>query len=146
MDEVLIPAEFKNNNTPPEQTEKAFLGPHELEHACACVVDGLIIYLYVHSYMLNLYRSYIMFTGFSLMLQAFFRALTKLASALERTASAGDHLAGWMDDTAATFADQARIEREKKLAVLNHNRDQQAITLANTTGQVNTEEPAAVPA
>lgn len=83
-----------------------------------------------------------MFTSFSIMLQQFFGAATKLASALEKGASALDHLGGWTNDTAAAFADQAKFEREKKLAILAHNRAQQAITLAATNGQVEVEEPA----
>ena len=46
-------------------------------------------------------------------------AITKLGSAAEKTASALDHLAGWGDDTAAAFADEAKVERQKKLAILN---------------------------
>ncbi len=77
-----------------------------------------------------------MFTGFSLMLQAFFRALTQLATGLEKFASAFDSVGGWTKATAEAFADQAEVEREQKLAVLKHNRDEQAKTLANTSGQV----------
>ena len=83
-----------------------------------------------------------MFTSFSQMLQQIFGMFTKLASAGEKAASGLDHLGGWIDDTAAAFADQAKFEREKKLAILAHNRTQQAITLSNTTGQVELEEPA----
>jgi hypothetical protein len=84
-----------------------------------------------------------MFTGFSIMLQAFFRALTNVATMFEKFASAGNHIASWTDETSASFADQARVERQQKLAVLKHNRDQKQIELANTTGQVQTEAPAA---
>lgn len=87
-----------------------------------------------------------MFTAFSLMLQQLFAACTKLASAMEKGASALDHLGGWTNDTAASFADQARVEREQKLQVLNHNRDQQKIALANTQGQVQVDSgPAPAP-
>lgn len=77
-----------------------------------------------------------LFTGFSLMLQAAFRALTKTATAAEKLASAGDHLAGYLDDTAATFADQARVEREEKMAIFEHNLKLRKQQLANTTETV----------
>ena len=88
-----------------------------------------------------------MFTGFSIMLQAIFRAFTNVATMLEKFASAGNRVAEWTDDTAAAFADTARIEREQKLAVHKHNLAQQKIRLAATQGEVATEEapaPAAV--
>lgn len=87
-----------------------------------------------------------MFTAFSLMLQQLFAACTKLASAMEKGASALDHLGGWTNDTAASFADQAREEREQKLAILKHNRKQKQIELDRTTGQVPLEEAAPVAA
>lgn len=86
-----------------------------------------------------------MFTGFSIMLQAFFRALTNMATMIEKFASAGNRIAEWTDDTAASFADQARVEREQKLAVHKHNIAQQKIRLANTQGEIVTEAPAPVP-
>lgn len=88
-----------------------------------------------------------MFTSFSQMLQQIFGMFTKLASAGEKAASGLDHLGGWVDDTAASFADQAKADRQMKLAILNHNRKQKQIELDRTVGQVATEEePVAVPA
>jgi hypothetical protein len=95
-----------------------------------------------------------MFTSFSLMLQQIFSMFTKLASAGEKAASALDHLGGWTDDTAAAFADQARVEREQKLAILNHNMAQRKLALARTVGEVSLDstpapaapQPEAVPA
>lgn len=82
-----------------------------------------------------------MFTAFSMMLQQIFSMFTKLASAGEKAASALDHLGGWTEDTAASFADQAKADREQKLAILSHNRKQKQIELDRTIGQVSTEEP-----
>lgn len=81
-----------------------------------------------------------MFTSFSQMLQQIFGMFTKLASAGEKAASGLDHLGGWVDDTAASFADQAKADRQMKLAILNHNRKQKQIELDRTVGQVATEE------
>lgn len=77
-----------------------------------------------------------MFTGFSQMLQAIFRALTKAATATEKLASAGDHIAGYLDDTAATFADQAKVEREQKNAIFQHNLRIKKQEIANATGAI----------
>lgn len=77
-----------------------------------------------------------LFTGASLMIQACFRALTKTATAVEKVASAGDHLAGYLDDTAATFADQAKSEREQKMAIFQHNLKIQKEEIAKATGKL----------
>ena len=88
-----------------------------------------------------------LFTGFSLMLQAAFRALTKTATAAEKLASAGDHLAGYLDDTAATFADQAKAERLEKMAIFEHNLKIRKEEIAKATSQLalpnNTPQPEA---
>lgn len=86
-----------------------------------------------------------LFTGFSLMLQAVFRALTKTATAAEKLASAGDHLAGYLDDTAATFADQARVEREQKMAVFQHNLKMQKQAIEQATGPLAIPDTSAAP-
>lgn len=75
-----------------------------------------------------------LFTGFSLMVQAIFRAATKAATATEKLASAGDHIAGYLDDTAATFADQAKSEREQKNAIFQHNLAMKKKEIASATG------------
>jgi hypothetical protein len=77
-----------------------------------------------------------MFSGFSLMLQAIFRALTKLAQGTEKFAGAFDELGGVAEQTAKSFADQAAMEREAKLAIMRHNATEQAKALAATQGQV----------
>lgn len=52
------------------------------------------------------------------MFKQLFSAITLFFVATEKVASASNHLATWADETAAAFADEARIERQKKLANL----------------------------
>ena len=52
------------------------------------------------------------------MFKQLFSAITLFFVATEKVASAANHLATWGDETAAAFADEARIERSKKLAKL----------------------------
>lgn len=52
------------------------------------------------------------------MFKQLFVAITVYFTALERSAKAVDHLAQWAEETSAAFADEARIERQKKLALL----------------------------
>jgi LytS/YehU family sensor histidine kinase len=52
------------------------------------------------------------------MFKQLFTAITLYFKAAEKTASAVNHLADWAEETAAAFADEARIERQKKLAML----------------------------
>ena len=52
------------------------------------------------------------------MFKQLFVAITVYFTALERSAKAVDHLAQWAEETSAAFADEARIERQKKLAIL----------------------------
>lgn len=52
------------------------------------------------------------------MFKQLFSAITLFFVATEKVASASNHLATWADETAAAFADEARIERQKKLATL----------------------------
>ena len=52
-----------------------------------------------------------MFKEIGLAIQALFRAMTKLFGAAEKGASAVDHLASWADETAGSFADEARQDR-----------------------------------
>lgn len=82
------------------------------------------------------------FTGFSVMIQAIFRAATKAATATEKLASAGDHIAGYLDDTAATFADQAKSEREQKNAIFQHNLRIKKQEIAAATTALPIEAPA----
>lgn len=53
------------------------------------------------------------------MFKQFFTMFATLFAAGERGASALNHLAVALDDTAAAYADEQRIERAKKLALLN---------------------------
>ena len=52
------------------------------------------------------------------MFKQLFSAITLFFVATEKIASASNHLATWADETAAAFSDEARIERQKKLAKL----------------------------
>lgn len=52
------------------------------------------------------------------MFNAFFGFLTKLFTAAEKLASAGDHLATWADESAGQFEDEARLNRQIKLKEL----------------------------
>ena len=52
------------------------------------------------------------------MFKQLFLTITLFFVAVEKVASATNHLATWSDETAAAFADEARIERQKKLAIL----------------------------
>lgn len=52
------------------------------------------------------------------MFKQLFVSITLFFLATEKIASAANHLATWGDETAAAFADEARIERQKKLAKL----------------------------
>ena len=52
------------------------------------------------------------------MFKQLFSAITLFFVATEKLASASNHLATWADETSAAFADEARIERQKKLATL----------------------------
>ena len=52
------------------------------------------------------------------MFKQLFTAITLFFVATEKIASASNHLATWADETSAAFADEARIERQKKLAML----------------------------
>ena len=53
------------------------------------------------------------------MFKQLFMSITVFFVALEKSANAVNHLATWGEETAASFADEARIERAKKLANLN---------------------------
>ena len=59
-------------------------------------------------------RSITMFNMF----KQLFSAITLFFVATEKLASASNHLATWADESAAAFSDEARIERQKKLAKL----------------------------
>lgn len=55
---------------------------------------------------------------FNMFKQAFM-AVTVFFAALEKLASATNHLSAWADETAGAFADEARIQRAAKLNGLN---------------------------
>lgn len=48
------------------------------------------------------------------MFAQFFSFITTLFSAAEKLAKAGDHLATWSEESAGTFADEARIQRKAR--------------------------------
>ena len=60
-----------------------------------------------------------MFTAIGTSIRQMFLAITVLFQAAEKTAKAVDHLATWGEETAAAFADNARISRAKELVNLN---------------------------
>lgn len=51
-------------------------------------------------------------------LAALFAAVQMLGGAATKAASALDHLGGWCEETAGSFADQAREERKQAMAAL----------------------------
>lgn len=64
-------------------------------------------------------------------LAALFTMVEVFGSAGTKLARAADHLGGWCEDTAGSFADQAREERKAKLAILQSTQVQ---ALENTLG------------
>lgn len=74
---------------------------------------------------------------FKMFAQAF-SALTVFFSALENFAKAFFHLSTWGEEAAGAFADEAKVERQKKMAALNESVRQQAAAIANNTGSTNT--------
>lgn len=59
-----------------------------------------------------------MFSALGITIRQILAAITKLASAAEKGASALDHLGTWGEEAAGAFADEARVERQKKQAAL----------------------------
>lgn len=51
-------------------------------------------------------------------LSAFFTMIEVLGQAGTKVAKAADHLGGWCEDTAGSFADRAKEERKQAMAVL----------------------------
>lgn len=49
------------------------------------------------------------------MFKQLFNAFTVLFMAAEKGASAINHLATWSEETAASFADEARVQRQQKM-------------------------------
>lgn len=71
------------------------------------------------------------------MFKQMFTALTILFMAAEKGAKAVDHLATWAEGAAGAFADEAQIERAKKMAALQASlANQQAAIDNNATSQV----------
>ena len=50
------------------------------------------------------------------MFRQLFQALKTLFSAAERSARALEHLASWAEEAAQTYADEARFERQERIA------------------------------
>ena len=59
------------------------------------------------------------------MLRQFFQAFKTLFSAAEKGAKALDHLAEWAEEAAATYADEARLERQARITALKKQQQQQ---------------------
>lgn len=53
------------------------------------------------------------------MFRQFFSMITVLFTAGEKLAKSADNLATWAEESTGAFSDQARIERAKKLALIN---------------------------
>jgi hypothetical protein len=69
---------------------------------------------------------------FKMFAQAF-SALTVFFAALENFAMAFFHLSTWGKEAAGAFADESKVERDKKMAALQHSMQQQAAALANNS-------------
>lgn len=52
-----------------------------------------------------------------------FAAFTSVFSAAEKLANSANHLAGWTEDSAATFADEARVKRAIRMNQLQKELD-----------------------
>ena len=50
------------------------------------------------------------------MFRQMFLALQTLFSAAEKGAKALEHLASWAEESAATYADEARLDRQERIA------------------------------
>ena len=48
-----------------------------------------------------------------------FSAITVFFAALEKVAKATNHLSTWAEESAGSFADEARVQRQAKLNALN---------------------------
>lgn len=57
------------------------------------------------------------------MFRQMFLALQTFFSAAEKGAKALEHLAEWAEEASATYADEARIERQQRIAALKHQRN-----------------------
>lgn len=77
---------------------------------------------------------------FKMFAQAF-SAMTVFFSALENFAMAFFHLSTWGKEAAGAFADESKVEREKKMAALAHSVQQQQLALANNTSNASTTAP-----
>lgn len=73
-----------------------------------------------------------MFAIISVSIAQFFKALTKLFSAFEKSAGALDNLAGWSEDASGNFADIASIERKVKRFELLADAQNKATALGMT--------------
>lgn len=73
------------------------------------------------------------------MLSILWAALGSFFSAFEKFGSALNHLGGWAEEAAAAIADEARMERQQKLAVLS-------ASLRATNSNIAATEAAATPA
>jgi uncharacterized protein YjbJ (UPF0337 family) len=70
------------------------------------------------------------------MFAQFFRMITLAFSAGEKLAGAADEISGYLNESAGAFADQARMERQEKMA--------QLMAQAKPVKQIESAKPARV--
>lgn len=66
------------------------------------------------------------------MFKQFFTMITVLFTAGEKLAKTADNFATWAEEGSGAFADQARVERNKKLMILNADKDATQLKIANS--------------
>lgn len=76
------------------------------------------------------------------MFKQLFAALEVLFGAAEKGARALDHLATWSEETAGSFSDEARVERQKKALALKASLAQQNATSNAQIAAANAGTPA----
>lgn len=78
-----------------------------------------------------------MFTSIGLSIKQLFTAITVLFMAFEKGAQAVNHIAGWTEETAAAFSDEARIMRlANRAKLLKDNNVTQKSMDSNTIDEV----------
>lgn len=70
--------------------------------------------------------------SFGSMLSQFFATITVFFGAMEKSARAVDHLSTWAEESAGSFADEARETRKLKLYKLEQQRQEQAKAIGYT--------------
>lgn len=62
------------------------------------------------------------------MFRQMFIAITTIFASLEKLAKASDHLSTWAEESAGAFADEARMQRQAKLRLLQRQADAEVVT------------------